>query len=130
MLLVAVPQSKLGKLFKPLTVYVGWLIAVACDTWLLFPDLSFHWLTVEPFKVILDASLASYHAERLPPSWVGVKDTGLLRLPVAVLPVKVAVPFKVVVPVFAVSMAPPPPVDELLVNVDAPVMLRILAFVL
>ena len=45
---------------------------------------------------------------------------------VVLLEVKVLAPFKVVVPVPEVSIAPPPPVDELLVNVDTPVMFRVL----
>jgi hypothetical protein len=49
---------------------------------------------------------------------------------VVLLEVKVLAPFKVVVPDPAVSIAPPPPVDELLANVDAPVMVRIPAFAL
>ena len=45
---------------------------------------------------------------------------------VVLLEANVAVPFKVVVPVPTVSMAPPPPVELLLVNVEAPVMLKML----
>ena len=53
-----------------------------------------------------------------PPPWLAC---------VVLLEANVAVPFNVVVPVPAVAMAPPPPVELLLVNVLAPVMLRMLA---
>jgi hypothetical protein len=53
-----------------------------------------------------------------------------VSVPVALLLVKVVAPFKVVVPVTVAKMAPPPPVEELLVNVEAPVTVRILAFAL
>jgi hypothetical protein len=51
----------------------------------------------------------------------------VLTAAVLVLLVNVAAPFKVVVPVPSERMAPPTPVDELPVNVDAPVMFRVLS---